>query len=32
MQYSKDDIKQLIGQNRLDEAIDILLEITNSYL
>lgn len=32
MQYNKDHIKQLIGQNRLDEAVDALLELTNKYL
>ena len=32
MQYSKDGIKQLIGQNRLDEAVDELLDLTNNYL
>jgi hypothetical protein len=32
MAHTKNDIKQLIAQNRLDEAVDILLELTNSYL
>ena len=32
MKYAKDNIKQLIGQSRLDEVIDILIEVTNKYL
>lgn len=32
MQYNKDEIKKLIGQSRLDEAVDILLELSNNYL
>jgi len=32
MQYSKDDIKKLIGQGSLDKAIDILFDVTNKYI
>jgi len=32
MQYTKDDIRQLIGQNRSDEAVEILLALIKKHL
>jgi len=32
MPHSKNELKQLIAQNRLDEAVEILLKQINLYL